>query len=49
MELGPVAKLDKRNNAKKIDDDGMLKIVTSLSLFRFTINFEQSGSRIPDA
>ena len=43
MKLGPVTKLDKRNKTalKKIDDDVMQKIVTSLSFFEFTANLKQ--------
>ena len=53
MKLGPVTKPDKRNETaskkkKKIDDDTMSEIVTSLSFFQFTANPEQSGSPIPD-
>ena len=35
MKLGPATKLDKRNKttSKEIDDDFILKIVTSLSFF----------------
>ena len=51
MKLGSVTKLDKRKEtkSKKFDDDFISKIVTSLSFFQFTANFEQSGSRIPEA
>ena len=50
MKLRSVAKLDKRKEtkSKQFDDDFMTKIVTSLSFFQFTANFEQSGSRIPE-
>ena len=51
MKLGSVTKLDKRKETKseKFDDDFMSKIVTSLSLFQFMANLEQSGGRILDA
>ena len=51
MKLGPVTKLDKTNRitSKKIDDDVIKKIVTSLPFFKFTANLEQSGNRIQDA
>ena len=52
MKLGPVIKRDKRNkkkNVKKIEDDSFCKIVTSLLFSQFTVNLEQSESRIPDA
>ena len=46
MKLGPLTKLDKRNTTmpKKIDDDVMSAIVTSLPFFRFTTNLGQSGA-----
>ena len=51
MKLGPVTEIENRNkaNSRKIDDDVMLEIVTSLPFFQFTANLEQSGIRIPDA
>ena len=51
MKLGPVIKIHRTNKtpSKKFDDDAMLEIVTSLLLFHFMANLEQSGSRIPDA
>ena len=51
MKLESVTKLDKRKETKseKFDDDFMSKIVTSLSLFQFMANLEQSGGRILDA
>ena len=51
-KLGQVTKLDKRNKpqSKDIDGDVMWRqIVKSLDFFQFTVNLEQSGSRIPDA
>ena len=51
MEVGPITKLDKRNKriSKKMTIMSCRQIVTSLSLFRFMANLEQSGSRILDA
>ena len=51
MKLGSVTKLEKRKDtsSKKIDDDFMPEIVTSLSIFQFMANMQQSGSRVPDA
>ena len=51
MKLGSVTKLDKRKDtrSKKIGDDFMPEIVTSLSFFQFMANMQQSGSRVPDA
>ena len=51
MKLRSVTKLDKRREtkSKQFDNDFMTKIVTPLSFFQFTANFEQSGSRIPEA
>ena len=43
MKLVPLSKLDKKNtmNSKKFCDDAM-----SSSFFQFTVDWEQSGSRI---
>ena len=52
MKLGPVTKLNKGNMATsktKFTMTSCRQIVTPLSFFRFVANFEQSGSRIPDA
>ena len=52
MKLGPVTKFNKKkkhSHVKKIDDDVMLEIVTSLSFFQFTANLEQSRNCIPNA
>ena len=51
MKLGPVTKRDNRNKtpSKNLTITSCRKIMTSLSLFRFMSNLEQSGSRIPDA
>ena len=51
MKLGSVTKLEKRKDtrSKKIDNDFMPEIVTSLSIFQFMANMQQSGSRVPDA
>ena len=51
MKLGPVTKFDKKNKttSKNLTMTLCRPIVTSLSLFRFMANLEQSGSRIPDA
>ena len=51
MKLGSVTKLEKRKDtrSKKIDDDFMPEIVTSLSIFQFMANMQQSGSWVPDA
>ena len=48
MKLGGVTKLDKRNKkaSKKVDDD---VISENCDVFHFTVSFEKSGSRIPDA
>ena len=50
MKLGPVTKLDKRNKTRstKFDVDVLPENLTSLSLFGFLTNLEQSGGRIPD-
>ena len=50
MKLGPVTKLDKRNQAtsKKLTLTSCRKIMTSLSFFGFLANLEQSAGRIPD-
>ena len=47
MKLGPVTKLDK--SLKSLAMALCRQILMSLSFFRFMANFEQSGSRIPDA
>ena len=51
MKLGPVTKLDKKNKTtpKKFDNDVMSTIVTSLFVFLFMADLEQSRSQIPDA
>ena len=51
MKLGPVTKLDKKNKttSKKLDETSCRKTVASLPFFQFTANFEEYGSRIPDA
>ena len=49
MKLGPVTKLYKKNNNKNLKIESTRKNVTSLSLFQFMANLEQSGSRITDA
>ena len=51
MKLGPVIKLDNRNKttSKNLEITSSRQIVTSLSLFRFMANLEQSRSQIPDA
>ena len=51
MKLGPVTKHDKTNKnvSRSLKITSCQKIVTSLSLFQFTTNLEQSGNRIPDA
>ena len=43
MKLGPATKTDKRN---KITSK---KFITSMSIFQFMANLEQSGSQIPGA
>ena len=50
-KLGPVTKRHKRNKtrSKKLTMTSFRKIVTPLIFFQFTANFEQFGSRIPDA
>ena len=54
MKLGPVTKLNKRNNktSKKINDDVMSANFDVMALFPIYdqfANLEQSGSRIPEA
>ena len=51
MKLGTVTKLDKGNKitSKKLTMTSCQKTVTSLLLFQFIVNLEQSGSRISDA
>ena len=51
MKLGPVNKLDKRNKtkSKKLMVMSCQQIVTSLSLFQFMANLEQSGNQILNA
>ena len=51
MKLGKVTKLDKKNKttSKKLMMTSCRRIVTLLLFFQFTVNLEQSGSRIPDA
>ena len=50
MKLGSVTKIDQRNKttSKNLVMTSFLKIVTSLSFFKFLTNLEQSGGRIPD-
>ena len=50
MKLGSVTKIDQRNKttSKNLGMTSFLKIVTSLSFFKFLTNLEQSGGRIPD-
>ena len=50
MKLWPVTKLDKRNKTTSnfLTMTSYRKIVTSLSIFLFMANLDQSGSRIPD-
>ena len=50
MKLGPGAKLGKRNKTtpKNLPLTSCRENVTSLSIFRFLANLEQSGDRIPD-
>ena len=49
MKLRPVTKLDKRNRStlKKFDDDVMSANCDNIAFFRFTANFQPSGSWIP--
>ena len=51
MELAPISKLDKKNTAtsKNFDDDVMSVNCDVIVIFRFMVNLEQTGSRIPDA
>ena len=51
MKLGPVTKLNKINKtaSKNFTMTPCHEIVTSLLLFQFMANFEQSGSWSPDA
>ena len=51
MKLGSVTKLDKKNKttSKKIDEDIMAESCDVIAIFQFTVNLEQSGSRIPNA
>ena len=51
MKLGPVTKLEKgsKSTPKNLAMTLFRKIVTSLPFFKFTVNLEQSESRIPDA
>ena len=51
MKLGQVTKIDKGNKmtSKKLTMTSCQKIVTSFLFFQFTVNLEQSGSRIPEA
>ena len=51
MKLGPVTKLDKKNSVtpKKVTMMSCRQIVTSLSFFRFMVNFQPSESRILNA
>ena len=50
MKLGPVAKLGKRNKTtpKNLPLTSCRENMTSLSIFRFLANLEESGDRIPD-
>ena len=50
MKVREVIKLDKRNKttSKNLTMTSYCEIVTSLQLFQFTVNLEQSESRIPD-
>ena len=50
MKFGPVTKIDKRNKAtpKNIDDDVKSENCYVIDIFQFTVNLEQSRSRIPD-
>ena len=50
MKFGPVTKLDKRNETmlKKIDHDIESKNCSVIAFFEFTVNLDQSISRIPD-
>ena len=52
MKLGPATKLDKKykGTSKKLNDDVMsANWDTSLKIFQFLANLEQSGSRIAEA
>ena len=51
MKLGPVTKLDKKNNttSKTFGDDAMSENCDVIPIFQFMANLEQSGSRIPVA
>ena len=50
MKLGEVIKVDKRNKktSKNLTMTSCCEIVTSSQFFQFTVNLEQSESRIPD-
>ena len=50
MKLGPVTKLTRqKKTSKKFDDGVMSESCDVMSIFQFTVNLEQSGSRIPGA
>ena len=49
MKLGPLTKLAREDNAKKLTITSCRLIATTLSFFRFTANLEQSRTQIPDA
>ena len=50
MKLGPVTKIDKRNEttSKKFDDDVKSENCDVIVIFGFLANLEQSAGRIPD-
>ena len=43
MKVGPVAKIDKKNN------DTISENCDVIAIFQFMANLEQSGNQIPDA
>ena len=49
MKLGSVTKLYRKNTITSKKMKSFQKIVTSLSIFQFMANLEQSGSRMSDA
>ena len=51
MKLGPVTKLDKRNKvtSNKTDNNVILENCDVIVIFLIYGQFDQSGSRIPDA
>ena len=49
--IGPVTKIDKRikTASQKFDDEVMSGNSDVIAIFRFMVNWEQSGIQLPDA